>query len=227
MRNATPYHTMKHCFTVLLLTCASLNLHAASVTLDDYFPTNANVLMDYSDLGCLGWTLQYTGLGGGFFDMTIDEASIPATSTTVFREDASGYFMTTNTWSVFGTGSGTSTYDAPGGKFLEPVVNTGGTYVYNNNTYSGTDTISGPYTGTEDMTTYVLSFENVTVPLGTFNALKIQADSSWTDSTPDSGTSVDILWLVEGLGMVRYDAWARGSSMRTCWLGFMRIAVDC
>jgi len=105
------------------------------------------------------------------------------------------------------------TYTSPK-KLLPAEVTVGQTY-HSTGAYTGWQgstwgELLDEWTGTDQTWITPRQWEVVTVPAGTFEALKVEITTTWQDDGGDSGREDDVWWLVEGLGIVKAtrSAWA-------------------
>ncbi len=82
-------------------------------------------------------------------------------------------------------------------------------FTYNGQSPADNDTWSGSTNGSVQ----VIGFENISVPSGSFNALRVDFDTSWSETGviggigyAGNGVVEETWWLVDGLGIVRQDA---------------------
>jgi hypothetical protein len=198
----------KYCFRTLfvLLCVCSIPAHAAFKT-EDYFPINRNPNFTYQING--GPTTNVITVQPG----TTLVNSIPTKrvnysldgSSEYYSNDTSGLFL----HRVYGpdpdVGYLNATFSPPA-KLAEADMNVGQTI--SDNTSVTLDTGIGPFSFNLSSSTQINAVEQVTVPLGTYTALKITVTYTLSGTifeTPVSETTQNRYWLVEHLGPVKIE----------------------
>jgi hypothetical protein len=189
-------------------------LMAAAYSLADYFPTTIGATWHYqAQINSVSATkdtvaaatVNDMGFATTRFDSHITRPDDP--------EDDQDFYVLDNAGLHYVDSDSITTGDDlmqsyTGGLLLCPATFQIGQTFQHSAPINGNSDQTGPFTGTETGHTTIAGFENVTTPAGTFLALKIVLQDTFTINVTGpiaTGTITDTRWLVRTLGVVRED----------------------